>query len=276
MKQDTGIGFEFLPDHVAFNRMLMGNLPPDEAVIHDRPGYTPVAIDPMDTGRIYWADLGTRAFREWQHLYTVKQAVAEGSVDAFCTDMEILLRDDLIEDSLPVRGLIFHVSRCGSTLLGKCLDASPENLIINQGGPLQRGFWAWAISDFQVPLRVEKTHLIMFPRLVAAMTCSRSLDHKAAFIKFISWNIRYLDFVRSAFPDTPSLFMYRDPVEVIASVRRGTTAVLLAKGSEQAAFLTDRPAYRTAGITDISYLCHCYAGSKGRFLTSSRLHPHGV
>ncbi len=228
--------------------------------IASSPGFVPVAIDHRGQGRIYWADLGTRPFREWQYLYTVKNAVEEQRMAVFHTGMEILDDDDLFNDSAPVRGLIFHISRCGSTLFGKCLASCPEFLVINQGGPLQRGFWAWATNDFRDSLPSDEICLNRFRRLVAAMARPRNLGYQAAFVKFISWNTRYLDFIRSAFPGTPSLFMYRDPVEVIASVFRETTAALLAKDTAQGAFLADLSSEEIARQSDTQYLADCYAG----------------
>ena len=255
-------GYEFLPDHVAFHRMVIPYLPLDQAIetIQARAGYIPVAIDPAGEGRIYWANLSDRPLREWQFLYSVNSAVNGGGVDAFSTDMQILNIQDVVTDSAPVRGLVFHISRCGSTLLGKCLAACPNYLVINQGGPLQRGFWAWATRDFKESLPTGKPYQDMFRRLVAAMARRRGQDYEAAFVKFISWNTLYLDFIRNAFPNVPALFMYRDPIEVIAAVQAETTAALLAKGTEQARFLTQCSPAETAAMSDVQYLTKCYQG----------------
>jgi len=256
----SSIGYEFLADHIAFNRMVVRYKPVDEAIatIRSTEGYIPVAIDPLDGGRIYWANLGDRPLREWQFLYSVNRAVNEGGVDAFFTDIQILSFDDVLTDCAPVRGLIFHISRCGSTLLGKCLAACPNYLVVNQGGPLQRGFWAWATNDFKDSLPTGKPYRDMFRRLVAAMARRRGQNYEASFVKFISWNTLYLDFIRATFPETPALFMYRDPVEVIAAVQAETTAALLAKGTEQARFLTGLEPSKTTALSDVQYLIRCY------------------
>ena len=36
-------------------------------------------------------------------------------------------------------------------------------------------------------------------------------------IKFTSWNVLFVDIIRAAFPDCPWLFLYREPLEVLAS-----------------------------------------------------------
>jgi len=53
--------------------------------------------------------------------------------------------------------------------------------------------------------------------------------------------------------------MYREPIEVVASVIRKTTAVLVARHSPQAAFLADKPLPETTRLDRISYLGACYS-----------------
>jgi len=261
-----------LPDH----QVIMDLIPaitrayvrPSEAVrrIRNQQGVVPVAIDPADGGRILWADLGDQPFREWQFLYTIEHLAARGAIaDAFMTDMDVLLDDALFgatgleDDGVCPGGFVFHVSRCGSTLLAKALGRAPEHIMISQGGPLQRGFWAWLTDDWRREAAATPETLALFRRLVLAMARRRRPEQQTSFVKFISWNVLYVDFIRQAFPDVPCLFLYRDPVEVIASVLRETTAALEVKGTREAAFLTGAPAQQTATMDDTSYLAHCYA-----------------
>lgn len=255
-----------LPDHEVVANLLpvaaQKQLSVCEAtpMIRDTPGLVPVAIDHRDGGRVYWANIGNHAYREWQFLFTIERLAKEEAIrDAFSTPMDILLLDDLIPDTIPPAGLIFHVSRCGSTLLGKALARHPEQLVINQGGPLQRGFWAWLTDDWCQPMRQDEEAIRAFRNLVFAMTRRRDPAHVRSFIKFISWNILCEDFIREAFPDLPALFLYRDPVEVIASVMKETTAALVAKPWREAGFLTGLPFTEANAMGDVAYLAHCYA-----------------
>lgn len=223
-------------------------------------GLVPAAIDPAGDGRIMWADIGDHPFREWQFMYTMQHLAQAGAIrDSFVTDMTVLEDDAIEAEGIAPTGFIFHISRCGSTLLAKALARSPQNVVINQGGPLQRGFWAYLTRDWQQDIALTEENLRLFRRLILAMTRRRTEDQEKSFVKFISWNVLYLDFVRRAFPDVPCLFLYRDPVEVIASVLRETTAVLLAKGTDQAAFLTGSSAEATGDMSDIRFLAKCYA-----------------
>ncbi len=223
-------------------------------------GLVPLAIDPAGAGTILWGDLGRHPFREWQFLYTVKHLAERGAIgERFATGMELLDDEALFTDSVPPSGFIFHISRCGSTLVAKALARPAENMMISQGGPLQRGFWAHITDDWRRPAMADETTLRRLRTLVLAMTRRRLGTERRAFVKFISWNTLYVDLIAAAFPEVRSIFLYRDPVEVIASVRRETTAVLLARGTREAEFLTGRPAAETAQMSDVAYLAACYA-----------------
>lgn len=259
-----------LPDH----EVVMGLIPAigqtclgiDEAVdrIRATPGLVPVAIDPESetggSGKVLWADIGDHPFREWQFMYTI-QSLAQASAigDAFMTDFAILQDDRILADPIEPEGFMFHISRCGSTLSAKALARSPRHVVINQGGPLQRGFWATITKDWTQDAEPSAENLKAFRNLVLAMTRRRSPEQAHAFVKFISWNTLYMDFAMRAFPDVPAIFLYRNPVEVIASVLRETSAVLWAKGRRQAGFLTGLDWQTTAEMDAVEYLALIFA-----------------
>ncbi len=224
------------------------------------PGVVPVAINPAGNGLVYFADIGDTPLLEWKYIYTVERLSKENAIgEIFSTDLEILARHDLNIDGISPNGLVFHVSRCGSTLFTKALSRSPKNLIINQGGPLQEGFWAAITDHWQHPPEINERNILMLQNLVKLMARRRRPEYQRSFIKFISWNIIYMDLICAAFPEAPALYLYRDPVEVIATVLQETTAVLRAKGNLQAYSLTALSPSETATMSDVEYLAHCYA-----------------
>lgn len=258
-----------LPDHEVVMALVphVGStrLSNDAAVERIRavPGMVPMAIDPGDDGhaaRVLWADIGDHPFREWQYMFTVEALAKAGNIgEAFATDLDLLLDDRILADPIEPSGFMFHISRCGSTLTGKAIARSPRNLVINQGGPLQRGFWAAITRDFSQPAEPSEENLHMFRNLVLAMTRRRRPEQLHSFVKFISWNTLYIDFAMQAFPQMPALFLYRDPVEVVASVLRETSAVLWAKGRRQAGFLAGVDWQETKAMGEIEYLARCFA-----------------
>lgn len=226
------------------------------------PGLIPIAIDPGGgrDGYIYWADFGDRSFREWQFMYSVKELATQPEPPtAFVTDISILLCEDLVADSIDPKGFIFHTSRCGSTLFAKALSRDPAHVVLNQPGPLQQGFWAYLTQQWDRHLEPSDQNIKMFRHLLLAMTRKRHAKQTTAFVKFISWNALYVDFIQQAFPDVPCLFMYRNPIEVIASVRKETTAALVAKMTPQASFLSGLSRNQVTSSDDTDYLACCFA-----------------
>ncbi len=255
-----------LPDHEVMENFLPGirehYLPVKRAVerLQSLPGLVPVAVNPSGSGSVYFADIGDTPLLEWKYIYTIQRLAGENAIgEIFSTDLEILERNDLAIDSLSPDGLIFHVSRCGSTLLTKALARSPVNLTINQGGPLQEGFWAAITNNWQHPPELSERNILMLQNLVMLMARKRRPEYQRCFVKFISWNIIYLDLICSAFPDASALYLYRDPVEVIATVLQETTAVLRAKGHRRACELSGLSPDDTSKMSKVEYLAHCYA-----------------
>ncbi len=254
-----------LPDH----EVVLGLLPgiADRRVdtatalarLQEQSGFVPAAVDPRGSGAVYWVDIGDHRFRHWQYVFTLDHLAREGGIRAyFSSPMDILDEDELFADSAPVAGLIFHVSRCGSTLMTKALGRLDSHVMISQGAPLQQGFWAQATQQWTRSLPQDEVAMRRFRNLVRAMCRRRHADERRAFVKFISWNTIYASFIRAALPGVPAIFLYRDPVEVIASVRRDTTAVLEARRTGLGSLLTGRSAEEVAAMDDVTYLAHCY------------------
>ncbi len=97
-------------------------------------------------------------------------------------------------------GFIFHMSRCGSTLVAQMLAALPQNTVISEA-PL--------IDD---AIRTGRPDWLCF---VISALCSGP-----CFVKLDAWHIHSLPLLRAAFPRTPWVFLYRDPVEVMVSQMR--------------------------------------------------------
>lgn len=102
-------------------------------------------------------------------------------------------------------GLIFHMSRCGSTLVSQMLGAVPGHVSISEAPALD----ALIRSSFTDP----EAHADALRGLVHAH--GRGADQ--LFLKLDSWHTRALPLLRRAFPEVPWIFLYRDPVEVIVS-----------------------------------------------------------
>jgi len=224
------------------------------------PGLVPIAIDPGGDGRLYFADIGEAPFLEWKYIYTIERLARENAIArSFATERDLLRHELPTHDALLPHGLIFHASRCGSTLLCKALARLPENLIVNQGGPLQYGFWSHITDGLRTAPEPSAENLRMFRNLVLLMTRRRREAYGRSFVKFISWNVVFATFIRAALPEPRALYLYRDPAEIIAIVLQETTAALRARGTPWGTMLTGLDPAITAGMGDAEFLARCYA-----------------
>jgi hypothetical protein len=105
-------------------------------------------------------------------------------------------------------GIVFHVARCGSTLVSQVLKQQGQCVVYSEPLP----FNELLLPPYAYPRQ----------ELVAAV---RSLGDAFAshagqpyVLKLSSWNTLFCDIVAEAFPSTPWVLCLRDPVEVAVSL----------------------------------------------------------
>jgi hypothetical protein len=113
-------------------------------------------------------------------------------------------------------GVILHMSRCGSTLVSQMLAAIPGVVAVSEAPPLD-AIVQLVHSHPDAPLE----HRVALLRgMAAALGRNRFGDRRHYVIKTDSWHSLALPLFRAAFPDTPWLFLFRDPTEVMESQMR--------------------------------------------------------
>lgn len=125
-----------------------------------------------------------------------------------------------IENIQPT-AFIFHVSRCGSTLATQLLGLSRANIILSEV-PFFDELLRWK----KTPITTHETSELLSSSIVF-YAAKRQPEQERLFIKTDSWHILFYQQIRSLFPDTPIILLYRQPAEVIRShqKRRGMQAV---------------------------------------------------
>ena len=118
---------------------------------------------------------------------------------------------------------IFHVSRCGSTLLSQLLSLDKENIVLSEV-PLFDEILRLSYKTGSVPPHEVEEALLAAIRLSGK---KRNAGEKRLFIKLDSWHICFYKTIRRLFPSVPFIFLYRSPDEVIRSHQelRGMHAV---------------------------------------------------
>jgi hypothetical protein len=181
-----------------------------------------------------WARLDARRFTDPFYGQTMDRCVRHPADVLFRpqTPLEALGEIAGTRAGLRPTGFIFHMSRCGSTLIAQMLAAAPGNIVLSEPAPidqiLRAPFRDGSITDHQ---RVE-----WLQWLVNILSWRRHPAEKNVFIKFDSWHTMFLPLIQCAFPGVPWIFVYRDPQAVIASHRNHCGAHMIPGVLEPALF----------------------------------------
>lgn len=162
-----------------------------------------------------WQRIGNKEFTEPFYLDTLNRALSDIDVDKLFMDTSLGVLEALSEQ-LPSQkpdGFIFHMSRCGSTLLANMLRSHPRHLVISEAQPLD-GVLRSHFNDSSI---TEEQRALWFKALVNIIGRQRDSQSHRYFIKLDCWHTSAIPFIRQLYPDTPCLFVYRSPAEVLAS-----------------------------------------------------------
>jgi hypothetical protein len=108
--------------------------------------------------------------------------------------------------------MVFHMSRCGSTLAAQMLGAVPGHAISSEPEPLD-AVLRW-ISSARPPIEEANAAI----RAMAAALGRRSaVLVDAHVIKLEVWHTFFLPELRTALPGAAWAYLHRDPVEVLVS-----------------------------------------------------------
>ncbi len=107
-------------------------------------------------------------------------------------------------------GLLFHLSRCGSTLAARLLATAEDVTVLVEPELLNTILLDPALAGH------ERRALLVLVLEAAAMLDGRP----RGLLKLTSWNALFLPELRAALPAGPAAFLFRDPVEVLASLER--------------------------------------------------------
>lgn len=145
-------------------------------------------------------------------------AVASASYRPFnrvirhATSLDAFIAAASAQPAVPLAGLIFHMSRCGSTLVARMLGGLDAAISLSEPGPLDAVVrYAIARPDFP-----QERHIALMRAMVAALTRPRGGERRC-FVKLDSWHILALPLFRAAFPEVPWIYLFRDPAEVLVS-----------------------------------------------------------
>jgi len=111
--------------------------------------------------------------------------------------------------------IIFHVSRCGSTLLSQLIGLDPQFATLSEV-PLFDEILNMPYSAPQVSDSMRSDLL----RAAISFTGAHRNGERSVMIKADSWHIFHHALLRELYPATPFIFLYRSPDEVVQSHRK--------------------------------------------------------
>jgi hypothetical protein len=175
-------------------------------------GLTPVALNLGPAApTLDWGDLADASFAAPFFDQTVERWAAGPAPRLLRTGLGALAALDHRAARDP-DVIVFHLSRCGSTLVSRLLALVPGARVIAEPMPLNALLTAEA-SDLGDTDRVELLRLLV-RALGRAPTGAPSLFA----LKTSSWNVASLPLFRRAFPAARTIFVHREPGEVVASL----------------------------------------------------------
>ncbi len=124
-------------------------------------------------------------------------------------------------EAIPPTAIIFHVSRCGSTLLSQMLAVDPANIVLSEV-PFFDELLRWGFRENAMQQAGP-----FLKDAISLYGTRRNEQQQNLFIKADSWHIHFYKELRQLYPHTPFLLLYRRPDEVVRShqKKRGMRAV---------------------------------------------------
>lgn len=118
--------------------------------------------------------------------------------------------DASVVHTLSPTGFVFHESRCGSTLVANSLMAMDpaKNRVYSESGP--------PITAAKAAVSGEKG-IKLLRDVVFVMGRSNVPSERRLFFKIQSIGTKSIGVFRKAFPETPFIFVFREPLEVMRS-----------------------------------------------------------
>jgi hypothetical protein len=198
-------------DNLVENDVKATRLPPD--------GWLPIRASWQGSELyVHWTYFGERRLRDPFFEGDVRGCLYAPFNRLFrhVTPIETLAAWLKTRPHLEPSGFIFHMSRCGSTLVSQMLAALPSNIVVSEASPIDTVVQAnrWR------PDLGEDRQARWLNSIVGALGQKRSGDEQRYFVKLDCWHTLAMPLFRRAFPAVPWVFLYRDPVEVLVSQLR--------------------------------------------------------
>ena len=181
---------------------------------HSGAGWAPVRLTwNHGAATVEWYRLGPVRFTEPFFEQTIAKCLSEArdGMPRRRTPMDELVEEQARRPGPCPSGFIFHMSRCGSTLVAQLLAALTDTLVISEAPPID------AVLRAHLHAPVSEERRMTWLRAMLGALGRASGGGGRYFVKFDAWSTMELPLIRRAFPDVPWIFVHREPEEVMVS-----------------------------------------------------------
>lgn len=167
-------------------------------------GWIPIKLYPEDDGLMCrWLYVGNKDFTEPffdETIAACRSLPENGHLKRSMSSTDVLAGWVKDTDVIEPTAFIFHISRCGSTLISQMLGKQPANIILSEV-PFFDDLLRYGTKDDCMPA--------ILPQLKAAIGLygtQRNKNKQQLFIKTDSWHIHFYKELRALYPTVPFFF----------------------------------------------------------------------
>lgn len=210
-----------LPGDLSLNQKLVlarqlvseGILTPQLATYSEEPiqNWFPFLIN-VKRRMVKWIDLGSRPLSEPFLHQTVARVQRSAEPRPIRTTRLQALRRS--REELVPSGFIFHMSRCGSTLLANSLKQAGAATVVSEPQPMSA-----LLGTLNETGHPDSLHQMdgLLKGLVRSLGHRHTGKETSFVLKFSSWQLLHLAVIRKLWPTVPVLLLVREPLEVAVS-----------------------------------------------------------
>lgn len=125
-----------------------------------------------------------------------------------CTSLECAHQQAKCLPDVEPAGFIFHLSRCGSTLVSGCLSELASTCVFSES-PL--------LTELLLDEDLSSTEQHVFLKSFINMQASAFPNRPQMIIKWNAWDIFRWTLIREVYANIPIIFLVREPIEILAS-----------------------------------------------------------
>lgn len=189
-------------------------------------GWIPFFLSRLDCQpTVEWGYIGQQRYTEPFFDDTLQRLLAHPFNRVFRqhTPLDTLTERVHSHPGLPLHGLIFHMSRCGSTLVAQAFAALSDSVVLSE--PASLGILLeWQIA---APSGDAGAAASLLRGLLSALGQPCRTADRRLFLKTECWHICHIDRLLTALPGVPWVFLYREPLQVLASHARMPSVYLM-------------------------------------------------